>query len=203
MLAPKTRSPAANSFTPAPTVSTSPENSVPRIRRFGRATPVKNRLMNGFALRQPQSDRVTVVACTRTRTWSSFGTGRSTSSIRRTSGGPYLSWTTALMVPFVLARRGGTRSRVDSFDALPTLESTERDPRPLGWRRPLGRRRCACSVAAHTEVRHDALRVQGPRHGQAPRGRAECIGRRRLEGRRGNDEEAALHRAATGRHSHA
>src|SRR5215211_2816567 len=134
--------------------------------------------MNGFALRQPQSDRLTVVAWILTRTWSSFGTGRSTSSIRRTSGGPYLSWTTALMVPFVLARRGGTRSRVDSFDALPTLESTERDPRPLGWRRPLGRRRCACSVATHTEVRHDALRVQGPRHGQAPRGRAECIGRR-------------------------
>src|SRR5215218_2462727 len=53
--------------------------------------------MNGFALRQPQSDRLTVVAWILTRTSSSFGTGRSTSSTRRTSGGPYRSWTTALI----------------------------------------------------------------------------------------------------------
>src|SRR5215207_6510922 len=53
--------------------------------------------MNGFALRQPQSDRLTVVEWILTRTSSSFGTGRSTSSSRRTSGGPYLSWTTALI----------------------------------------------------------------------------------------------------------
>jgi len=47
--------------------------------------------------RMTQSDRVTVVARTLTRTSSSFGTGRSTSSRRRTSGDPYRSWTTAFM----------------------------------------------------------------------------------------------------------
>jgi hypothetical protein len=36
---------------------------------------------------QSQSDRVTIVACTFTRTSSSFGMGRSTSSSRKPSGG--------------------------------------------------------------------------------------------------------------------
>ena len=45
-------------MTAAPTASTSPANSMPRIRRFGRRRPVKKRLMNGFALRSPQSVRV-------------------------------------------------------------------------------------------------------------------------------------------------
>src|SRR5512134_2652427 len=43
------------------------------------------------------SPRVTVEAWTLTRTSSCFGTGRATSSTRSTSGGPYRSWTTALM----------------------------------------------------------------------------------------------------------
>ena len=52
---------------------------------------------NGCGVRQPQSERLTVVAWIRTRISSSFGTGLSTSASRRTSGGPYLSWTIALM----------------------------------------------------------------------------------------------------------
>ncbi len=90
-LTPKTWSPTSNSVTAAPTASTSPASSMPRIFRFGRRRPVKKREMNELALRSPQSVRLTVVAWILTRTSSSLGTGRSTSSSRRTSGGPYLS----------------------------------------------------------------------------------------------------------------
>ena len=56
------------------------------------------RRVNGYSvLRKPVSVRVTVEAWTLTSTSSSFGAGRSTSVTRRTSGGPYRSWTTALM----------------------------------------------------------------------------------------------------------
>src|SRR3990172_9560954 len=96
-MTPKTSSPTSNSLTAAPTASTSPASSMPRILRFGRRRPVKKRLRNISALRNPVSVRLTVVAWILTRTSSSLGTGRSTSSSRRTSGGPYLSWTTALM----------------------------------------------------------------------------------------------------------
>ena len=51
----------------------------------------------GLARRTWQSVWLTVVARTRTRTSSSFGTGAGTSSMRSTSGGPNLSWTTAFM----------------------------------------------------------------------------------------------------------
>jgi hypothetical protein len=57
---------------------------------------------NGLGRRNPQSVRMTVVAWTLTRTSSSLCTGRSTSSSRRTSGGPYLSWTTALIASSAL-----------------------------------------------------------------------------------------------------
>src|SRR2546421_1855840 len=103
-LLPKTRSPTANSLTAAPTASTSPANSVPRTRCFGRRRPKTRRLikerarpLRRLASRVAQSNRLTVVAWTLTRTSSSLGTGRSTSSSRRTSGGPYLSKTTALI----------------------------------------------------------------------------------------------------------
>ena len=82
------RSPTANSLTAVPTASTSPANSIPRILRFGRSSPAKARQKNGFAARMWQSVRVTVVAWTLTRTSLSAGTGRSTSSIRSTSGPP-------------------------------------------------------------------------------------------------------------------
>ena len=83
--------------TAEPTSSTTPANSMPRIRRLGRRKPIMKRQKNGFAARMWQSVRLTVVAWTRTSTSSSFGTGRSTSSTRSTSGGPYRSWTTALI----------------------------------------------------------------------------------------------------------
>src|SRR2546423_2905630 len=103
-LVPKPWSPTANSSPPAPTASTSPANSLPRIRCFGRRMPEIERLMTviagplrRLASRVAQSPRVTAVARTLTRTSPSFGAGRSTSSSRKTSGGPYLSYTTALM----------------------------------------------------------------------------------------------------------
>ncbi len=55
------------------------------------------RVRSNPALRKPVSVRVTVVARILMRTSSSLGTGRSTSSMRSTSGGPYRSWTTAFM----------------------------------------------------------------------------------------------------------
>src|SRR5207247_2303421 len=56
------------------------------------ATPLRR-----LASRVAQSARVTATARTLTRTSSSLGVGRSTSSSRKTSGGPYLLYTTALM----------------------------------------------------------------------------------------------------------
>ena len=97
-LMPKTSSPASNLVTAAPTPSTTPESSLPRI---GRSRPQEAgedaREERVRCARKPQSDRFTVVATIRMRISSSFGTGLSTSASRRTSGGPYLSWTTALM----------------------------------------------------------------------------------------------------------
>ena len=46
------------------------------------------RQKTGFAARMWQSVWFTVVACTRTRSSSSFGSGRSTSRSSWTSGGP-------------------------------------------------------------------------------------------------------------------
>ena len=94
---PKTSSPSRNSVTAAPTSSTTPANFVPAIVRLGRRTPVMRRVNGYSALRKPVSVRVTVEAWTWTSTSSSFGAGRSTSVTRVTSGGPYRSWTTALM----------------------------------------------------------------------------------------------------------
>ena len=59
--------------------------------RLGRRRPANSRHMNGSAARRWQSVRLTVVAWILMRTSSSLGAGRSTSSSRRTSGGPYLS----------------------------------------------------------------------------------------------------------------
>src|SRR3984893_7655503 len=101
---PKTWSLTAKSLTAAPTASTVPANSVPRIRCRGRRMPETRRLSNEMARplrrlasRVAVSNRLTVVAWTLTRTSSSAATGRSTSSSRRTSGGPYLSYTMALI----------------------------------------------------------------------------------------------------------
>ena len=90
-LTPNTRSPTANSVTSSPTSSTTPASSLPRMRHFGRSNPVKYRAMNGSADRNPQSERLTVVATTRMSTSSGLGLGRSTSSRWSTSGPPYRS----------------------------------------------------------------------------------------------------------------
>src|ERR1019366_8511915 len=102
---PKTRSPVLNSVTATPASATSPASSVPRTRRFGRRSPVTNRAAKGVPPRSPVSVLLTVVAWTLTRTSSSLGTGCATSSRRSTSGGPYPSWTTALMRHHHLIRR--------------------------------------------------------------------------------------------------
>ena len=96
-LTPKTWSPAVNSVTAGPAASTSPASSVPRIFHLGRGKPLMNRLKYGSPWRIAVSVRLTVVARTLMRTSSCLGTGRATSASRRTSGGPYLSKTTALM----------------------------------------------------------------------------------------------------------
>src|SRR3990170_1258786 len=114
---PKMWSPTWNWLTAAPTAATSPASSTPSVRHFGRRRPPKKRQKNGWAARACVSVWVTVVARIRMRTSSSLGTGRSTSSTRRTSGGPYRSWTTAFMpslpslpdvprTPFATDRRG-------------------------------------------------------------------------------------------------
>src|ERR1700687_2842444 len=99
-LLPKTRSPTANSLAAAPTASTSPANSLPRMRCLGLWRPETMRLrsdtarpLRRFASRVWTSKRLTVLAWTLMRTSSSLGTGRSTSSRRWTSGGPYPSYT--------------------------------------------------------------------------------------------------------------
>ena len=61
-LTPKTLSPTWNSVTAGPTASISPASSVPRMPRFGRRSPLKNRTMNGLPCRNPVSVRLTVVA---------------------------------------------------------------------------------------------------------------------------------------------
>src|SRR5438874_6319741 len=119
LVVPKTWSPTPNSWTASPTASTSPASSVPRIRCFGRRSPVKKRLMNGLPARTAQSDRVTVVACILTSTSCSLGTGCSTSSIRRTSGAPYLSKTTALIGP----ARASAKRAVEGDLCQGTLEN--------------------------------------------------------------------------------
>jgi hypothetical protein len=94
---PKTWSPTANSLTAAPAASTTPASSLPRIGCFGRRMPEIERLRSAtarplrrLASRVPQSARVTATAWILTRISSSLGTGRGTSSSRRTSGAPYV-----------------------------------------------------------------------------------------------------------------
>ena len=99
---PKTSSPTANSVTAEPTASTSPASSVPTTLRFGRTESGEETREERVGSAERRSHlRVTVVAWILTRTSSSSGTGRSISAGRSASGGPYLSWTTALMRPSV------------------------------------------------------------------------------------------------------
>src|SRR2546425_594871 len=91
-----TRSPLLNLFTSLPARSTSPANSVPRMRSFqGFPTPNMSfaigrmDLVTNVKLRTLQSPVDTVVACIAIRTSLSLGTGFSTSLNWRRSGGPY------------------------------------------------------------------------------------------------------------------
>src|SRR6478672_7897557 len=65
-----------------------------------------NRLTEGSPARRWASERVTPVARIRMRTSSGAGDGLGTSSIRRTSGGPYRSCTTAFTMRPSGAGRG-------------------------------------------------------------------------------------------------
>ena len=91
-----TESPALNFVTFLPTATMSPANSEPRIRcrgpkrpSIGRASRLKPAGMSRLRTRQSPDD--TVVARTLIRTSLSLIVGLVTSSIRTTSGGPYLS----------------------------------------------------------------------------------------------------------------
>ena len=117
----------------------------PGVRRFGRRSPVNTREKNGSAARKPQSERVTEVAWTLTSTSSSFGTGRGTSSSRSTSGGPYRSWTTALMRSRPLFRPGSAR-RCRSSARCPRTGAPR--PRPRAGRCGRSRRGTRRSRAA-------------------------------------------------------
>jgi hypothetical protein len=88
---PNTSSPSRNLVTAWPTDSTLPANSTPSMLIFvGLQRPLRNLMRNGSAFLSLQSAAQTVAAWIRTRTSLSLGTGFSTSSIWRTSGGPYL-----------------------------------------------------------------------------------------------------------------
>src|SRR2546429_5654222 len=74
---------------------------------------------HGYGLRIPSSVRVTVVARTLIRTSSAAGTGRGTSSRCNTSGGPYLSQTTAFIESAQAERRGHVRHQPGLVSDLP------------------------------------------------------------------------------------
>ena len=96
--------------------------------------------MNSSALRKPQSVLLTVVAWTLTSTSSASGIGRSTSSIRRTSGGPYRSQTTALMSSLRVSSARGCRIGPPCFHTRPARKSSAGLPpdEPGRARRPVG-----------------------------------------------------------------
>src|ERR1019366_2195824 len=97
---PNTSSPGRNRVTPAPTASTCPATSVPRIGFFGLRNPydAAGRAMYGRPLMIAESPGLTAAAQTRTKTsWSPIA-GLSTFLSSRTSLEPYRSWTIAFMV---------------------------------------------------------------------------------------------------------
>nr|WP_299442058.1 hypothetical protein [uncultured Phycicoccus sp.] len=85
---PNTVSPGANPTASDPTCSTTPAYSVPHTGVFGPRHPEIARMNHGRAARYPQSVRLTVLVCTRTRRSAGPGTGSGTSVTMTTSGGP-------------------------------------------------------------------------------------------------------------------
>ena len=93
---PKTSSPGPKPSTSRPTASTTPARSAPTRQSLGLRNPAPTRAKYG-PVTPYHSTGLTDDACTRTSTWSSSGTGTSTSRRSRTpgSGRPYCSWTIA------------------------------------------------------------------------------------------------------------
>ena len=85
---PKTSSPGRKRVTAAPTASTTPATSDPSRGSRGRRQPSLARTRCGRPVIRCQSTALTDAATTRTSTWSSAGTGTSTSASSRTSGDP-------------------------------------------------------------------------------------------------------------------
>ena len=92
--------PPRTPVTPSPRAATSPENAAPRMRWRGPRMPIAS--LPGSAKpfgkvpdRIRASPLVTAADATRTSTWPARGCGVGTSRTRATSGGPYLSTTTA------------------------------------------------------------------------------------------------------------
>ena len=103
---PSTASPARSCRTFAPAVSTTPATSIPATRALGLVSPTPiSRAISGSPRKMCQSAGLTAAACTRISTSPSPTSGRPVSTSRRTSGGPNLSWTTALITscPFAAA----------------------------------------------------------------------------------------------------
>jgi hypothetical protein len=95
-LSPYTSSPGRNRVTAGPTASTHPAMSEPSVRRAGERSPPM-REYSGEPRRVSQSLRLTEVAAILTSTCRPAGDGLGRFSIRNTSGGPYRSYTTALI----------------------------------------------------------------------------------------------------------
>src|SRR5438067_351365 len=95
---PNTSSPARNRVTFLPTDSIAPANSAPSMCLLGLQRPLKILTRNGSAFLSLQSAAQMVVACMRTRTSLSLGTGVATSARWTTSGAPYLLYTAAFML---------------------------------------------------------------------------------------------------------
>src|SRR6185369_3921009 len=105
-LSPYTSSPGRNRVTAGPTASTHPAISEPSVRRAGERSPPM-REYRGEPRRVSQSLRLTEVAAILTSTCPAVGDGLGSCSIRNTPGGPYRSYTTALIrVPLILRRSG-------------------------------------------------------------------------------------------------
>ena len=105
-----------------PTASTTPAKSTPSVRHLGRRHPPIRRQKTGWAALTWASVWLTVEARTRMSTSPAAGTGRSTSSICRTSGGPYRSRTTARIMK---ARRAAESMSAVGW-AAPTASSVMR-----------------------------------------------------------------------------
>ena len=110
--------------------------SEPSVGDAGARNPPM-RAYSGEPRRHSQSLRFTDVAATRTSTCPAAGTGTGTCSMRNTSGGPYRSWTAALMIraPPLIYDRGVSRARTDSMESASAGDLSVRYRRTRAKRR--------------------------------------------------------------------